>query len=357
MDIRCTALSVVLALGCHRTLPAGTTDGGTAVQGLPREPAVDADAALTAPVQPQTPPPTPWCYTPRPLADLRAIDARGSVWSITAGKITDETHGVTSPLADEIPCPSRGGWGLEFTREGSAFALVDSRFYVRPQTDAPFGVTPMCTDVAGAPWSPRVEGGWAFVARTWPANGPGMMLTNDRSGESGWYAVTALDNTLAYAVLEPDRSMVFLANQGHLLFVDQTRHVAGEVLLSHGSLFTGLGRTPAGVVAFRDQGTTRRVLVTAGTSVQQPFAETVGERPVGPATRAVFRADVARVLAVTDAGVELSTDRGAHWVRVLDTPTPLERPAFGWLEGAHPALTTRTGIATDHCLYTGSPDR
>ena len=51
-------------------------------------------------------------------------------------------------------------------------------------------------------------------------------------------------------------------------------------------------------------------------------------------------------MAVTDRGVELSTDRGTHYTRVLDTPTALERATFGWIDGAHPALATRTGIVS-----------
>ena len=41
----------------------------------------------------------------------------------------------------------------------TAAALVDGRFYVRASRDAPFLVTPICTDVGGAPWSPRVDPG------------------------------------------------------------------------------------------------------------------------------------------------------------------------------------------------------
>lgn len=352
---RAVACTLVYALagilGCHR--PAGSPPGTS-----PADDTVPGPSPVDVAIVPSVPPvpPAPWCFTPLPTADLRAIDGHGHVWSITHGRISDETAGVTTVLPDEIACPVRGGWGMEFAREGSAFALVDSRFYLRPAGDTAFRVTPMCSDVAGAPWSRRAEGGWSFVVRTWPASGPGMMLTNNSTGDSGWYAVSALDSTLTAAVLEPDRSMVLLANHGHLLFVDQTRHVAGEVLASHGALFSGLGRSAAGVVAFRDDGPTRRVLVTSGDSVQEPFTEVPGERPTGTPTRAVFRSDVARVLAVTDTSVELSTDRGAHFIRVLTIPDPLQRPTFGWLQGAHPALAVRQGLVTDHCLHTGDRD-
>lgn len=265
------------------------------------------------------------------------------------GRLFDETHNAVSELPSERECPARGAWALEFLPDGRAFAVLDSRFYVRRDRASGFAVTPMCTDIAGSPYTPRAEGGYAFVVHTWPAAGLGMMLTNDATGASGWYAITALDRTITAAVLDPQHSSLTLANEGHLIVVDQTQHVAGEVLAAHGALFQGLSRTPAGVVAWRDEGDAERVLVLGDATVG-PFVDQRSARPARSHTTAVFRADLARVIAVTDAGIEVSSNRGAAFSSVLRSEIPLERPTLGWLAGRQIAVATRRGVASARCL-------
>ena len=290
-----------------------------------------------------------------PTVDLRAIDPEGHVVAVVRGAFVDETTGERSPLPEELRCPSAGAWALEFTPDGAALLLADGRFYVRAHAGWRFAVTPMCTDVAGSPWARRAQGGWSFVVHTWRHAGPAMMHTRDESGAMGWFATTALDETLTAAVLGPERSMVTLVNGGRLILVDQTRTVAGEVLATRSEPFTSLTRTPAGIVAARDPSPTERTLVRAA-DLQSEWSRVTGPRPAGGATRAVWDVDIARTLAVTDGAVELSLDRGRSWSRVVAVPSAaadggavFERASVGTLPGRHLAVATRYGLATDDC--------
>lgn len=299
------------------------------------------------------PPPPPWCWRARPRVDVRALDAEGTVWSIVGHTLLDETREVASPMEVERPCPSGGRWSLEFSDDGAAVAIADGRLHVRPSAHAPFRVAPMCTDLLGSPAARALDGGWHFIANTWRV-GATQMSTRDVTGSAGWFASTALDRSTTAVVLSADRSMLSLANEGHAILVDQARTVAGELLPAHGELFAGVTRRDAGVVVFRDASPTRRVLLVAS-ALTGDYARVESERPAGGATRAVFAVDLARLVAVTDDAVELSVDRGEHFVEVFRAApgdggsSTLERPSVGWLPGRRLAVATRDGLVVDGC--------
>ncbi len=242
-----------------------------------------------------------------------------------------------------------GAWALEFRPDGSAFLLADGRLHLRSSRDAHFAVTPMCTDLRGAPWSRRVEGGWSFVANTWRAVGPGLLMTRDAAGASGWFATTALDRSLGAAVLDEHHSMLSLVNGGHLLLVDQVQTAAGEVLEARGELFTTLSRSPAGVAASRDVDGPRRVIVRAP-SVTGPFARIDAVRDIAAPTRALVALDLARWVALTDDAIEASDDGGHSFRTVYRAPSGhLERPHAGRLRDGSAAVTTRDALVTERC--------
>ncbi len=318
-------------------------------------PARDVSRAVEAPA-PASPAPVPaaWCWRARPRADVRAIDARGAVWSVRAGRVTDESRGVIEALPGEIPCQQRGAWAMEFAR-GAAFLVADSRLYVRAPGAAGFAVTPLCSDVTGAPWSQRAAGGWSFVSHRGAPVEPTLMLTRAPAGDTGWFAVTGLDDTTRAAVLDASDSFVALSGGGHLVFVDRVNTVAGAVFAAQDERFDGLTRTAAGIVAWRDDPHGARALVFAE-SAAGPFTRVDGRRPEGPPARAVLRVDLARFVAVTDASVELSTDRGARFERVLSVAaddggdgSPLARPSVGWLAGQRLAVAAVGGVASESC--------
>lgn len=325
-----------------------------------REPprAPSSSPAQTPPNVPSTTPPAEaaaaWCWQALPHADLRAIDRHESLWSVRGRRLEDETHRDVVELPEEVPCPTRGAWLMEFGEQGVAFALVDSRFYVRSSERVGFVVTPMCSDVSGAPWSPHEGAGFGFVVHTWEPAGPGLMLTRDGTGAMGWYAITALDRTMTAAVMDRHHSLLTLSSGGHLILVDQVNTVAGEVLATQSETFAGLTRTAAGIVAFRDASATTRTLVFTE-AVDGPFERVTGTRPPGGTTRAVYRVDPVRFVAVTDGGIELSLDRGEHFETVLaasalPSPSALARTAAGWLAGHVLAVATTEGVASERCV-------
>lgn len=288
------------------------------------------------------------------VADLRAIDDEGRVWTLRGDTLARDDDAHPAALPDEVPCPSRGTYALEFVEGGAAYAVVDGRFYVRPSRAAPFVVTPICTDLAGAPWSTLAARGWGVIANGLRAVGPGLLLTRARDGAAGWYAVTALDRSITAGVLDEHQSLLSLVNEGHLILVDQQQTVAGEVLAAHGESFRTLSRSPAGVVAAHDADADRRVLVTAR-SLGEPFARVEARRDQSAPTRAVVLIDLARVVAVTDHTVELSLDRGRTFHTALRLQPPdggaasLERPHVGRLRDGRHAVATRAGLAVDRC--------
>ncbi len=310
------------------------------------------DAGAPSVPTPPSPPPAAWCFTARALADVRALDARGDVWSVRGAQLTDETHQTTVTLASEIPCFERGLWAMEFQRDGSAFLLADSRFYVRPDARAAFSVTPLCTDVKGAPWSRRSAGGWSFVSHRNAAIEPTLMLTRVPAADVGWFAVTGLDPSTHSAVLDGNDAFLALSQGEHLMFVDRANVVAGAVLDARNDTFDGLTRSAAGIVAWHDEGT-RRVVVFSEAAAG-PFTRVEGARPSQSPARAVLRIDLARFVAVTDREVQLSNDRGAHFHTVLTLPPDadahaLERPSLGWLGGSTLSLAVRGGVASERC--------
>lgn len=334
---RAAALLALLALSCERPRPSATP------QAPPREepPSAAVTDAGRPPTEP-SPAAAPWRWSPMARVDLRGADREGTVWSVVGETLLDETHEHATALPQELPCPLGGHYAMEFGPSGVGYLVVNGRFYVRPGAHLGWVVTPLCTDLQGAPWSYRREGGWALVAHTNPAAGPSMLLTQEPVGGHGWYAITAMDRTIRAAILEDDRTTLSLVNGGHLILVDQASVVAGEVLAGHGALFQGLSRTEAGVVAWRDEGP-RRVLLTAP-RVREAFTEVSGLAATPGPTRAVFRVDLARLLAVTPQGLERSDDQGLTWERALEGT--LERPTFGYLPGRVPAVLCRDGVAT-----------
>lgn len=276
------------------------------------------------------------------------------MWATQGRALSRDDTPTSVTLADELPCPSRGTFAMEFVDGGAAFAVLDGRFYVRPTREAPFVVTPACTDLAGAPWTRRAAGGWAFVANTWRSVGPGLLMTRESSGVSGWYAITALDRSITAGVLDGQHSLLSLINEGRLMLVDQVQTVAGEVLAADGGGFTTLSRSAAGVVAARDAAGQRRVMVTAP-SLGERFERIESTRDQGAATNAVVVVDLARFVAVTDDAVELSVDHGRTFRTVLRLPpgdaggARLERPHVGRLRDGRLAVATRDGLAVDRC--------
>ncbi len=283
---------------------------------------------------------------------MRAIDTRGVVWSVRGGRLTDESRDVTVTLPDEIPCREGHRWAMEFARDGAAFLVADSRFYVRPTERGAWAVTPLCTDVEGAPWSRRAAGGWSFVSHRSAAVEPTLMLTRIPAADMGWFAITGLDATTTAVVLDTNDSFLTLSQGDHLVFVDRVNTVAGAVIAAQGDRFDGLTRTAAGLVAWRDDGE-RRVMVFSE-SPSGPFTRVEGRRPSGPPARAVMRVDLARFVAVSDAAVQLSTDRGERFDTVLALPpsdagADLSRPSIGWLQGHRLSIATRGGVASETC--------
>lgn len=343
------ALLLLALTGCR---PRATSrDDARATASDAPAPTADASAVAAVAPAPPAPPARPWCWRPLPRVDLRAIDAQGALWSLAGSRLTDESTGAAQALEQEIPCILPGAWAMEFARDGGGFLLADSRFYVRADARAGFAVTPLCSDLGGAPWSRRAAGqGWSFVSHRSRTIEPTLMLSRIPSGGTGWYAVTGMDDTTRAAVLGPDESLVTLSGGDHLIFVDRVNTVAGEVIAAQGERFDGLTRTGAGVTAFRDDTDGGRVIVYTEAAAG-PYLRAAGRRPPGPPARSVVRLDLARFLAVTERSVELSADRGATWRRVFEAPAGvgLERPQVGWLPGHHPAVAARDGVATDDC--------
>lgn len=281
---------------------------------------------------------------------MRALDAQGAVWSVRGTHLINETDRSALELQSDLPCPMTPVWALHFDDDDRGYALLSGRLYLRPRPNAPFRLTPLCTDVRGAPWSHLARGGFGLVTTPPRAGGRSLLLTNDRQGAMGWYAVTALEPSITDAVLDADRSMATLSSGGHLVVVDQRRIVAGEVLATRSERFAGLRRTSAGVIAWRDASPTRRVLVSAD-SLGGEFARAEGEHPASR-TLAVMRLDLARVVALTDRGVELSVDNGERYERVLARAISDDdgaRAGAGWLPDRHPAVALPDGVATDDC--------
>lgn len=340
-------LAALLALSsCRRTRPP-PDPGDTPSPGLPARP--------TPPPRP-APPTAPWCWRALPHADVRALDAQGAVWSVRGTHLIDETHSSALELQADLPCPMTPAWALAFDADDRGYALLGSRFYVRAGRNDTFRLTPLCTNVGGAPWSALRARGFGLVTTPPRAGGRALLLTNDPHGAMGWYAVTALEETITHAVLDEDRSMATLSSGGHLVVVDQRRIVAGEVLATRSETFAGLRRTPAGVVAWRDASPTLRVVVGAD-ALGGEFTRLEGSHPASR-TLAVMRLDLARLVAVTDRGVELSSDNGSTWASVLARPMTADdgaRAAAGWLPQRHPALALPDGLATDDCTPSHDP--
>lgn len=341
------ALALLSLTSCRRT-PAAA-DGGPAL------PAGDVAVARDAPVARVVPAPAaPWCFERMDRADLRAIDDEGRLWTLTGTALARDDDARAAPLPSEVPCPARGAYAMEFTPDGAAFAVLDGRFYVRPTRAGSFAVTPACTDLAGAPWTKRAAGGWAFVANTWRSVGPGLLMTRDATAAAGWYAITAIDRSITAGVLDGNHSLLSLVNEGRLVVVDQVQTVAGEVLAAQGGGYSTLSRSAAGVVAARDLPGGRRTVVL-GHALNEAFERIDATRDGSGETRAVVAIDLARFVAVTDTTVELSTDRGRSFRTVLrvasgDASGPsLERPQVGRLRDGRLAVATRDGLAVDRC--------
>jgi hypothetical protein len=96
------------------------------------------------------------------------------------------------------------------------------------------------------------------------------------------------------------------------------------------------------MLAWRDEGP-RRVLLAAA-NLREPWTEVSGSAAGGVPTQVVFRVDLARLLAVTAQGLELSDDGGATWTEVY--VGALSRPTFGLLPGGVPAVLCRDGVLT-----------
>lgn len=277
----------------------------------------------------------PWCWQPRPLVEARAIGPEHHVWSLEAGVVTDETLGARYVLPDELPCPLPGPWRLGFSPNGGLYALAGGRFYVASGGAAAgarrFAVTPMCTTLEGVPFAARTTRGHAFVANTRRSAGPAMLLSNDPSGASGWFATYALDPTLQSVVVDGAQSVLSLTGAGRLVVVDQVQTVAGELLAAHEERFEGLDRGAERIAAWRRVDAGHLTIVTA-TSLQGPW-ERISAAIDSPApVRRLYAVDLARFVALTDEAVAVSTDHGAHFVTVLARPalrTPPERVARG----------------------------
>ncbi|MBK6535486.1 MAG: hypothetical protein IPF99_39940 [Deltaproteobacteria bacterium] len=302
-------------------------------------------------------PPSPaprWCFEPMERADLRAIDDEGHLWTLRGDALSRDGDARPARLEAELPCPSPGTWALEFIPGGMAAAVVDGRFYVRASRATSFVVTPICTDLGGAPWSPGAHVGWGVVANAWRAVGPGLLITREANPAVGWYAVTALDRSITAGVLDGSQSLLSLINEGHLILVDQRQTVAGEVLAARGESFTTLSRTVAGVVAAHDAADAWRVLVTSR-SLSEDFVRVESRRDSSSPTRSVVAVDLARFIAVTDDSVELSVDRGRTFRTALRRSPPdgggaaFERPHVGRLRDGRLAVATRDGLAVDRC--------
>jgi hypothetical protein len=348
-------LSLAVALmACRGRRPTPPTEDVSSLRNVADHPVAQPETADASPA-PTTPPTpaAPWCWRPKPLVDVRAIDTHGAVWSVRRRLLTDETHAVTTTLPDEIPCLAGGLWSMEFARDGAAFLMADGRFYVRPGERAGFSVTPLCSDVKGAPWSRRTAGGWSFVSHRTASVEPTLMLSRAPAGDTGWYAITGLDGSTHAVVLDASDSFLSLAEGEHLIFVDRVNTVAGAVLTAQGDRFDGLTRTAAGLTAWRDDPHGRRVIVFSE-SPAGPFTRVEGSRPDGPPALAVMRVDLARFVAVRDTAVEVSDDRGAHFTSVLALPSneagiTLARPSIGWLPGHRLAVAGVGGVASETC--------
>jgi len=302
-----------------------------------------------------------WCIVDRPMAEARAVDAHGHVHALRERAIVDETTGVTTVLPDGDPCP-RVRWQLSFAADGSAVALRGGRMFVRADERAAWGATPACMDIPGENWARRTANhGWAVIARRGGGE-PAMLMTDERSAQFGWYAVVAMDPSVASVVLEGDGSFVAIERGGHMIVVDRTTVVAGAVLAAQNDLFESLVRTPAGITASQDVGPDARVIVSSA-SIRQPFRRVQSSRPSGAHTRAVFAGPYGRMVAVTDRGVELARDpaRGfvevARWAAVVDGGDPSARASLGFLSEGSMVVVTAGAVVAPRCVvFAPAPD-
>ncbi len=288
-----------------------------------------------------------------PLAQARAIDPHGHIFALRDGAIVDETAGTPpARLPAMSPRCTVAHDHLAFASDGSGVAISHGRVYVRSARAMLWTATPACSDVAGEPWSPRTGvPGWVLVGRRQPGWDPALLMTDDPTGSTGWYAITALDPTMTSISLEGGGSFVTLNSGGHAILVDRERHVAGAILVAIDSLWDGITRTDAGLAMWHDAGPTERDVVI-GTTVTARFDRQHRARPPGPRTLRVFALEFGRLIAVTDRGVEWGAAGGVPFVEVARWPEPSAihagEASLGWVAEA-PALVTPSMIVTRRC--------
>lgn len=318
--------------------------------------AAAASDASSPRIPTQAPAPSaPWCVRSLPTANARAIDPHGHVFALRGGAVVDETAG-SAPVrlpASNPPCSVQLAH-LAFASNGSAAAIWAGRVYFRPRGASTWVMTPVCTDLGGEPWAPRLDGaGWAVIGRRFAARDPALLMTEEATASTGWYAITALDPTMTGLSLEGGGSFVALTSGGHAVLVDRERHVAGEILAANDALWPSITRTEAGVVLARDESPVLRDLVL-GTTVTGRFDRQRRPRPAGPRTLAAYAGEFGRVLAATNQGVEWSVEPAAPFVEVArwpgsSAPGSSAEISMGWLGDGVPAIVTTHALVARRC--------
>ncbi|MEI8258402.1 MAG: hypothetical protein WCJ30_22225 [Deltaproteobacteria bacterium] len=288
-----------------------------------------------------------------PLAQARAIDPHGHIHALRSGAVLDETSGTPAVVLPRMTPPCSAAYDhLAFAPDGSAVAISHGRVYVRAPRATVWTGTPACSDVPGEPWARRAASpGWVVVGRRQPGRDPALLMTDDPTGSTGWFATTALDPTLTAISLEPGGSFVTLTSGGHAILVDRERLVAGAVLVASDVLWDGITRTDAGLAMWHDHGASERDVVV-GTTVTARFDRQHRARPVGPRTLRVFAMEYGRLVAVTDRGVEWGAAGDSPFVEVARWPegaaTHTGEAVLGWVSEA-PALVTPDAMVARRC--------
>jgi hypothetical protein len=257
----------------------------------------------------------------------RALDVRGQRFAVTDDAVVDERTEHSVPLTrDEVRCDRRRE-SLQFNSDGAGYLLREGRVYVRAPAMDFWTRTPVCNDVAGAPWSFSNDRGWFAIARRTRAREAALLTTRDIDGSFGWNALQALRADLTSAAIETDLSQTVLIDGSKPLVVNNAQLVAGPIQGTADTAFGGIERNRVGVVVWRDVGSRRELFYAH--DARGPYTRQLVERAPGLTssnniTYSVWPLTGGGYVALTKVGVEACEGGpGAVFQRMVRWPSPL----------------------------------